>query len=164
MFRFDDFFGKKKKETESSKKNQRSTKNSRDIEDKDEWDAQDGREDSFEESQESEKDDDPMNDAESGDNKVCMAFICNPSISFSLASLYKYLVHAYMIDFAFSSLQNNDTLSTFEKQSQIIKSQIDQIERDLLEPKSWTMTGEVVGLFSYTHNYICISYHFVLLI
>lgn len=47
----------------------------KDIEDKDEWDEQDGHEDSFDGSQESEKDDDPMNDAESGDNKVCIGFI-----------------------------------------------------------------------------------------
>ncbi|KMZ72646.1 hypothetical protein ZOSMA_160G00200 [Zostera marina] len=107
--KYDDFFGKKKKATESSKKNKKSTKTLKDIEDKDEWDEQNGHEDSFDGSQESEKDDDPMNDAESGDNK------------------------------------NNDTLSNFEKQSQIIKSQIDEIEKDLLGPKSWTMTGEITG-------------------
>lgn len=44
--------------------------------------------------------------------------------------------------------QEDGTLSTHEKQLLKIKSKIEQMEKANLEPKSWTMQGEVIDWFT----------------
>lgn len=44
--------------------------------------------------------------------------------------------------------QEDETLSTHEKQLLKIKSKIEQMEKANLEPKSWTMQGEVIDWFT----------------
>lgn len=40
-------------------------------------------------------------------------------------------------------LQSQKTLSTHEKELKKLKSKIEQMEQENLEPKTWTMQGEV---------------------
>lgn len=44
-------------------------------------------------------------------------------------------------------LQKNDNLSTHEKQLEKIRSEIEQMEKANLDPKTWIMQGEVTLCF-----------------
>lgn len=45
-------------------------------------------------------------------------------------------------------LQKNDNISTHEKQSEQLRSEIEKMEKANLDPKTWTMKGEVTLYFT----------------
>lgn len=50
-------------------------------------------------------------------------------------------------------MQKKGTASAHEKQLEKIKSKIEQMEKANIDPKTWTMQGEVIQLWTICHDY-----------
>lgn len=132
IFRYEDFFGSKRKK--APKKNLKST----------------------EELEEDSGLDDEEDEDEAVETKVLFKYIC------CIYFLHIKGSHMVLIKFHLQSgslfteitlqvlflLQKNDNLSTHEKQSEQLRAEIEKMEKANLDPKTWTMQGEVTLYFA----------------
>lgn len=81
-------------------------------------------------------------------NQVIYVFSASPLSRHVAPCLFPFVVSIDVLILSFSCscnfLQNKQSVSTHEKELEKLRSEIEEMEKANLEPKTWTMQGEVI--------------------